>query len=196
MKTWFLVLLAGAAHAQQLDLSSLEKLSAKARESSSVTLDASKLKFASQFLSSSDGSQQQAKSLISGLRGIFVRTFEFDNNGQYSTADLDPVRKQLGGSGWSNIVNVKERNESTEVWLFSKGDAIDGVAIIAAEPQEVSVVNIVGPIDINALSKLSGSFGIPKIDTPVFRTDKKATTKPQRKAQPKPEEKDDDDENN
>ena len=184
MKYFVLFIFSGIACAQQLDLSVLEKLSSKASESSTVTLDASKLKLASQFLSSEDASQEKAKSLISGLRGIFVRTFEFENGGAYLSADLEPIRKQLTGPGWSNIVNVKDRDETAEVWLFSKGDVLDGIAVIAAEPKELAVVNIVGPIDMNALSKLGGSFGIPKIDSDMLGIQQKGTAKP--KAQPKP----------
>ena len=175
MRKLMVFLLASAAYAQQLDLSSLDKLAGKAHETTTVNFDAAKLKFASQFLSSEDESQQKAKSLISGLRGIFVRTFEFEGDGGHSSADLEPVRKQLTAPGWANIVTVKEKRESTEVWLFSKGDVVDGIAVIAVEPDEIAVVNIVGPVDINALRKLSGSFGIPDIDGGLIP-----------KAQPKP----------
>jgi len=179
-----LFIVSGIACAQQLDLSTLEKLSSKASESSTVTLDSAKLKLASQFLSSDNAQQDKAKGLISGLRGIFVRTFEFDKEGAYSSADLEPIRKQLTAPGWSNIINVKDRDETAEVWFFSKGDVLDGLAVIAGESKELAIVNIVGPIDINALSKLGGSFGIPKIDSNVLGVDQKATTKP--KPQPKP----------
>jgi hypothetical protein len=175
MKMSMMFLLASAAYAQLLDLSSLDKLASKANETTSVNFDAAKLKFASQFLSSDEESQAKAKDLISGLRGIFVRAFEFDGDGGHSSTDLEPLRKQLTAPGWSNIVTVKEKRESTEVWLFNKGDQIDGIAVIAVEPDEIAVINIVGPVDINALRKLSGSFGIPDIDTDLIR-----------KAQPKP----------
>ena len=183
----------GVACAQQLDLSSLDKLASKASESSTVNLDAPKLKIASQFLSSGDPSQGHVKDLITGLRGISVRSFEFDSEGSYRLSDLDPIRDQLKGPGWSNIVNVKERKESAEVWLFTKGDVLDGLAIIAAEPNEVTVVNIVGSIDINSLSKLSGSFGIPDIDTDVLGGRKKPPPKaaPSKPTQPKRDKNDD-----
>jgi hypothetical protein len=192
MKYFGLFMFCGMACAQQLDLSALEKLSSKASESSTVTLDAAKLKLASQFLSNEDAAQDKAKGLITALRGIFVRTFEFDNDGAYSTADLEPLRKQLTAPGWSSIVNVKERDETIEVWLFNKGDLLDGLAIIAGESKELAVVNIVGPIDINALSKLAGSFGIPKLDSSMFGIEKKPMAKPQRK--PAPAKRDDDEE--
>ena len=194
MKKFVVLMLAGAAYGQQLDLSSLDKLSAKARESSVVTLDGAKLKLASQFLSSEDEAQEKAKGLISGLRGVFVRTFEFDTNGVFSSSDLDPIRKQLTGPGWSNIVNVKDREEAAEVYLFSKGDLLDGIAIIAVEPKEVAVVNIVGPVDINSLRKLSGSFGIPNIGGEIMRGVQPKPPTPKTKPKPQPQKDDDDEE--
>jgi hypothetical protein len=178
MRIVSVILLAASVQAQQLDLTSLDKLAAKATEASHVTLDGPKLKLASQFLAGGDESQKSVQTLVSGLRGIFVRTFEFDKQGEYSLADLDPLRKQLATPGWSNIVNVKDRTESAEIWFFTKGDLLDGIAIIAAEPDEVAVVNIVGPIDITALSKLSGSFGIPDIAREIRKVQPKPAPKP------------------
>ena len=164
MKKYLLVLIAAAASAQQLDLSSLDHLASRSRESANVTLDESKLKLASMFLSSEDAGQKQAKDLVTGLKGVYVRTFEFDKAGEYTAADLEPVRRQLTAPGWASIVNVKGREESAEVWLHSKGEALGGMAIIAAEANELVVVNIVGPLDIGSLAKLSGSFGIPNLN--------------------------------
>jgi hypothetical protein len=44
-----------------------------------------------------------------------------------------------------------------------RGDRINGLVIISAEPREFTVVNIVGDIDLDRLSKLEGEFGIPRI---------------------------------
>jgi hypothetical protein len=38
------------------------------------------------------------------------------------------------------------------------------VAILASEPKQLTVVNIVGPVDLDALADLSGHFNIPKIE--------------------------------
>ena len=149
--------------AQQLDLTSLDRLASRSKESANVTLDESKLKLASMFLSAEDASQKQARDLVSGLKGIYVRTFEFDKPGEYTQAELEPIRRQLTTPGWSSIVNVKGRDESAEVWLHSKGQELAGLAIIAAESNELVVVNIVGPLDIASLASLSGSFGIPRL---------------------------------
>jgi hypothetical protein len=43
-------------------------------------------------------------------------------------------------------------------------DRIAGLVVIAAEAKELTIVNIVGPIDLDQLSRLGGQFGIPKVD--------------------------------
>jgi hypothetical protein len=39
-----------------------------------------------------------------------------------------------------------------------------GLALISSEPRELTIVNIVGVIDLEKLRKLEGQFGVPKID--------------------------------
>ena len=36
-------------------------------------------------------------------------------------------------------------------------------AVISAEPKEFTVVNIVGPINLEKLTKLEGQFGVPDL---------------------------------
>lgn len=42
-------------------------------------------------------------------------------------------------------------------------DRTEGVAIIAAEPKQLTIVNIVGPIDLAKLAQLQGQFGVPQV---------------------------------
>jgi hypothetical protein len=144
----------------------LERLAAHATESVDVTLDASMLQFASKFLSKEDPNEAQVKKLVSKLKGVYVRSFEFDKEGQYSTADLDSIRTQLKSPGWSRIVGVKStEGENTDVYLLKHGDEIGGLVVIAAEPKELTLVHIDGPINPEELSELGGHMGIPKIST-------------------------------
>lgn len=147
-----------AAGAQQLDLSSLDKLEAVAKESSTVNLDEARLK-AGRDLLSDNKVEADAKKIANSLKGVFVRSFEFDKKGAYTQADLDPVRKQLKSKGWANIITHRETDELNEVWTFNSSDgAIQAMAVIAAEERELTVVNIVGPLDASALSGL-GNLG-------------------------------------
>jgi Domain of unknown function (DUF4252) len=142
----------------------LERLAAHATESVDVTLDASMLQFASKFLSKDDPDEVQVKKLVSKLKGVYVRSFEFDKEGQYSASDLESVRAQLKTPAWSRIVGVKStKGENSEVYLLKHGDEIGGLVVIAAEPKELTIVHIDGPINPEELSELGGHMGIPKI---------------------------------
>ncbi|HEV3116322.1 MAG TPA: DUF4252 domain-containing protein [Gemmataceae bacterium] len=164
MFRWCLLLLAPAlAFAQPLKLDSLDRLSAQASNTVKVTLEGGLLRLAARFLSSDDPDQAQVKTLVKGLKGIYVRSFEFSKPGQYSDSDVEAIRNQLRGSNWMPIVEVHSKNDGDNADIFVKGDGdrFAGVAIIAADPKELTVVHIDGPIDLDGLAKLSGNFGIP-----------------------------------
>ena len=142
----------------------LDRLAARATESVDVTLDASMLRLASGFLSKEDHDEMQAKKLISRLKGVYVRSFDFAKEGQYSPADIEAIRSQLRSPAWGRIVGVKSiKGENTEIFLKKNGDEITGLVVIDAEPKELTVVHIDGPINPEELSELGGHLGIPKL---------------------------------
>ena len=88
----------------------------------------------------------------------------FDTEGQYTEADLEGIRSQLRNSAWNKIVNVHSKKEgSAEVYLMQVGNQISGLAVLASNPKEVTVVNIIGPVDLDKLTQLEGQFGIPDL---------------------------------
>jgi hypothetical protein len=143
---------------------SLDKLAQRATESVDVSLDASMLQLASAFLSSEDPDEARVKKLVAKLKGVYVRTFEFDRDGQYSPSDVAPLREWVRGPGWTRIVGVKslKGGDNSEVYLKKDGNQVGGVVVIDQEPKELTVVNIEGPIDPQELNELSGHMGIPK----------------------------------
>ena len=140
---------------------SIEKLAAKAKESVNITLDGPLLQLAGQFLNSNDKDQGAAKNIISKLKGIHVRNFEFDKEGEYTDADLDAIRSQLTSPPWSRVVDAKEKKEHTQIFIKQDKNGFGGIVILSAEAKELSIVSIDGPIDLKQLSGLGGSFGIP-----------------------------------
>src|SRR5437763_12733948 len=146
----------------RLELKNLDSLKNKAANVTDVSLDGSMLQLASQAMANEkDPDLAKAKDVISKLKGVYVKTFEFKEKNQYSAADLEPVRAQLRDSNWSKAVDVQEREsgESTEVYLMKEGDSLIGLAVLVAEPQELTVVNIVGPIDLSKLGAMAGLMG-------------------------------------
>jgi hypothetical protein len=154
-------------------LPGLDKLAQRATESVDVSLDASMLQLASAFLSADDPDEARVKKLVAKLKGVYVRNFEFEREGQYSASDLDGVRAWVRGAGWTRIVGVKSlKGDNAEVYLRKQGDQVGGIVVIDAEPKELTVVNIDGPIDPEELSQLGGHMGIPKLGKLKTRTEK------------------------
>lgn len=159
--------LPASAQDARLKLEHLEKLSAKAAEVTNVTLDGTLLQLAAKFvdMDKDDPEGGQVKDLIRKLKGIYVKSFEFEKPNEYSAADVEEIRTQLAAPGWSKIVENRDKrsNETNEIYVMKDAhDNIAGVAILVAEPKELTVVNLVGPVDLDKLSALDGKFGIPE----------------------------------
>lgn len=164
MKKSLLLLVVAAlalpAEAQQINLD-LPGLRDKASEEVTVTLDASMLRLAAKFLSN-DGDERNVRDIVQKLQGVYVRSYEFDHEGEYDRSVVDRLRSQLGAD-WKKIVDVRSKvGENSEIYTQSHGDQITGLVIITAEPKELTIVNLVGPIDLDRLADLQGQLGIPK----------------------------------
>ena len=175
MRRFFLiVLIAGWTVAQlpaqllQLRITGLDGLASKAKESVDITLDSNLLQMAGGFLAGAgkDGKDgDNLKQLLSGLKAITVRSFEFKEPGQYRMEDLEPIRAQLRSPGWSKIISSQSKDEISEIYTRIENGKVAGFAIINAEPKELTVVAIEGSINLNDLSKLK-ALGVPSIPVP------------------------------
>lgn len=158
---------AAGANAQQdsrLQLSSLDHLAAKASQSVDVNIDERLIRIALKVFSDDDAEERKIKEVVNKIKGIYVKTFEFENDGQYTSADMETIRTQLRGPGWTRLVNVTSKKEGNlEVYLLMNGEQVGGLAVVSSEVRELTVVNIVGPIDLEKLAKLEGQFGIPEL---------------------------------
>ena len=153
--------LAPAIAPAQLKLDHLDRLAAKASETVNLTLDGSLLQMAAKFLDD-DSDSASVKKLVSGLKGIQIRSFEFKNAGEYQPDDVDAIRNQLRDPDWKRIVQTRSKAEGdSDIYLKTEGGRITGLAIISAEPKELTIVSIDGVIDEAGMRKLAGNFGIP-----------------------------------
>jgi len=154
--------------AQEIKLpASFDKLTAKAESSVDVTLDGAMLRLAARFLSDKDSDEAGAKKAISGLQSVAVRSFQFAGEGEYDRADLNAVRSQLQSPAWSRIAGARSKATGQDIDVYFKIDGkgqLGGVFIIAAEPRELTIVNITGTLDPEHLADLGGQFHIPSID--------------------------------
>ena len=151
--------LRGSAQDAKLQLSNLDKLSNKAARVTDVTLDGSLLQFAVNMIQKIDAEDEdvaQLQSIIKNLKGIYIKSFEFDEASQYSKADVDGIRSQLTSPRWSKIVQSveKRRNEYDEIYVLKNGDRVGGVVILVAEARELTVVNLVGDVPMDKVASL------------------------------------------
>jgi hypothetical protein len=167
--------LTAQAQDMRLQLSGLDKLEARATDSVDVTLDGKLLELAKIFLNPKKPEEAAIRDMISGLKGVYVKVFKFDKEGEYSTTDVDAVRTQLRAPDWSRMVGVKSKKdgENVEVYMRLTGAQIGGITVIATDPKEFTVVNIVGTIDLEKLVRLSGRFGIPSLDIKIDNKERK-----------------------
>ena len=151
------------AQSARLQVSQLEHLAGKASETVDVNIDEKLLQLTAKIFGKGDD-EAEIKRLIEGLKGIYVKSFEFEKEGEYGDADVESIRAQLRNSAWSRIIGINSRKEgSVEVYLMTNGSQIGGLAVLATEPKQLTVVNIIGPIDLEKLSKLEGQFGVPDL---------------------------------
>jgi hypothetical protein len=158
--------LPASAQGARLQIAHLDHLEAKASQVINVTVDEPLLRMAWKFLSDNKPDEARVKELVAGIKGVYVKSFEFDKENEFSEADVKTITSQLSGSNWSRMVDVRSKRDGQTVEVFTALDGtskINGLAVLIVEPKQLTVVNIVGPIDIDKLSQLSGSFSIPKI---------------------------------
>ncbi len=166
--------LAARAQDSRIQMASLDHLAAKASQTVDVNVDERLMKLAARFLSDKDDDERDVKKLVAGLKGIYVKSFEFETEGQYVAADLEPIRTQLKGTGWTRLVNVISKKEgNVEVYLLFAGETVNGLAVLHTDAKELTVVNIVGPVDLDKLAALEGQLGVPELGIESSKTKKK-----------------------
>ena len=163
------------AQSAKLQMDQLDSLASKASETVDVRLDERLMQTTARFFSSKDPDDAEIKELIKGVKGIYVKSFSFEKEGEYSPAEVESIMSQLRGSAWSKIVSVisKKAGENVEVYLHTVDGQIGGLVVLSVEPKEFTVVNIVGPIDLDKLIKLEGQFGVPDLGIESAKPKKK-----------------------
>jgi hypothetical protein len=170
---------AGAAGNPKLLMPDFSGLAQKATESVTITLDPALLAMAGRFLDGNDPQDAATKEVIKGLRGIYVRSYTFDKDSAYHQADIDAVRSQLAAPGWNRLVETHSRKTgaNVDIYIMIDNNQAVGLALIASEPRQFTIVNIVGAIDLDKLHKLEGQFGVPKLDIDLSKPPPQGTPK-------------------
>ena len=124
-----------------------------------INLQGAMLSMLSAFLGTDE---PELAEVMSGLRGVTVRSAEL------SGGRLEEVRAGMGGAvdwldanGWMPIVRVREPEEEVYIYLKGDGDVMDGLAILAVDSYEATIVNLIGSIDLARLAVIVDGFDLP-----------------------------------
>ncbi|HEX8560025.1 MAG TPA: DUF4252 domain-containing protein [Pyrinomonadaceae bacterium] len=161
------------ATAGRLRLDSLERLAPKAAEAVNIEIDGFLINFAGSLLSEDDAEERAVKEVVAGLKGVYVRSYEFKAGGQFADADLSALREQLRAPGWSRLLGVESRGldfGDAELYVASAGGRVEGLALLVVKSKELTIINIVGAVDVDKLKKLGAALKLPRISV---RRDKK-----------------------
>jgi hypothetical protein len=115
------------------------------------------LAFATKFMAGK-GTDDATRQLIENLDGVYVRSYEFDKEGQFSAEQIEQLRKYFETGEWSPLVRDRDRKngESSDVMVKLVNGESRGLFILDVEPKEVSIVLILGPIHMQDLHKVLG----------------------------------------
>ena len=152
---------AASAQGARLQLDHLNRLTEKAKDTVDVTVDAAMLKSTAGFLAGKDADTVKVQQVLEGITGIYVKSFQFDVPDAYTESDIDAIRKQMAGPGWSRVVGIRGKRELTEIYFWKERETNGGLVVIAAQPNELTIVNIVGRVDLASLGALGPM--IPKL---------------------------------
>jgi len=152
------------AQGAKLQLPEFGYLSSKAIESVNISISPWLLRSAAMFIDEGDEDSAATKRLLAGIKSVEIRSYRFATDSAYSSADLDAVRRQLEGPGWTRLIQVHEAKNSQDVDIFVliENNRTQGFALIASEPREFTIINIVGSISIEDLPKLEKQLHLPK----------------------------------
>lgn len=149
--------------------SGLDRYESQASGSVEVTIDEHVLRLAASAIPDKNPDDKVLKQLLGGLKGVYVRAFEFDHEGAYQSSDVESLRSRFGGAGWSRVVGVRSRRygDNVDVYIASTGGVVTGMGVVVAGPRDLIYVNVTGPIDVEKLGHLEGRLRIPRLE--LFR---------------------------
>jgi hypothetical protein len=158
--------LSACAHAQghgELVLPNLDKFKRHATQTVDIDVGPLRLAIASWFLGDGDPDTAVARNILKACKAVHVRSYQFGPDFEYPEADIDALRSQLSGGGWSQLAKVRDRaaNEDVDVFIAFQNEKITGFTVIASKPRELTIVNVAGAFDPQQLDELREQFGSP-----------------------------------
>jgi hypothetical protein len=144
----------GWAHAQNTDplFAGVDQFSRNSTNTTDVNLDKNTLGLAAS-AGTGDG-------LANTMDSVSVHTFEYPKEGDYDMGQVAKIRDRLETAGWKHLVHETGPTESTDVCVKTDNEGRwSELAVISAEPKELTFVHLKGHISLSDLKKFGGGGG-------------------------------------
>jgi hypothetical protein len=151
------------SHAQQWVPQEIEALGQNATSRTEFTLDHSMLVLASKL----DPDNEDLRRVIAGVNGVSVHSFRFPGAVSLDPALMASIGQQYQQAGWQHLVSqhkIDAGGLATDLWIHMDHAAISDIAVLLVGMKQMNFVSVSGSITPLDLLRLSGHFGIPKMD--------------------------------
>lgn len=150
----------------------------KADEVVKVNLWGRPLEHAKKLLGLRKNVTDSVRGFMTGLTAVYRRTYRFRGK-DASKDDVEPVHRHLAEEGWVPLIETENRQkpESLSVYSYSRNDQVAGMTVVSRGPDEITVLKIMGPMDLEALSAIGSGLGMPVMNLATTDLKKAANTK-------------------
>src|SRR5438067_13159492 len=94
-----------------MQVDQLDVLANRVSETVDVKLDEHLMQTAAKFFSGKDSDDAEIRDLIKNVKGIYVKSFSFEKENEYSSAEIESVMSQLSGGGWRKNIGVTSKKD-------------------------------------------------------------------------------------
>jgi hypothetical protein len=148
----------------------LGNLASRAKETVNISIDKTTVGWAMQALNAKGGDADKLRDIMKDLEAITVQALEFEKDKAPSTDELMDAAKnamrELDGPRWKTVISANEKHDNgnevvrVSLWKNAAGE-VEGLAILALEPGEIVLVNVVGKIRLDQIGELGKALGHP-----------------------------------
>lgn len=113
-----------------------------------------------------DPDSKEIKAMMEQLDGIKILMYETkdSNNTDVGLASFKSELGKLQTSGYSELMDVKQPNESVKFLAMKKGDKIGELLLVINGEKEAGFISITGTIDMATIGKLSKTMNFEGMD--------------------------------
>ncbi len=134
-----------------------------------ITFDRSELQIMQNLLESNGMDPKRAGA---ALTGVAFDSYHYQQPAFYTPEAMASLMEGYRLAGWKHLVNgnaspgnsAQPKAMITDLWLHFSGADIDALTVLTRASRQMNVVRITGDLKPLDLLKLSGHFGIPKVD--------------------------------